>query len=67
MLFCIVVAIKDYANRTVFVNGSFINHFSKLSVDFRNVNLSPKPLDIFSIFLPQLQLGAATFHFAKSN
>ena len=45
-----VLAIERYANRNVSAKAGFVNYFSKLFVDFRKVDLSPKLLEKFSVF-----------------
>ena len=48
--FYIVLTIERYANRNVSVKVGFANHFSKLFVDFRKVDLSPKLLKKLLVF-----------------
>ena len=45
-----VLAIERYANRNVSAKAGFVNYFSKLSVDFRKLDLSPKLLEKFLVF-----------------
>ena len=62
-----VLAIERYANRNDSVKAGFVNYFSKLLVDFRKVDLSPKLLEkfwfSFGISLARLLI----FNFAKSD
>ena len=46
-----VLAIERYANRNVSVKAGFVNYFSKLFVDFRKLDLSPKLLETVLVFL----------------
>ena len=48
--FSIVLAIERYANRNGSIKAVFVNFFSKLFVDFRKLDLSPKLLEKFSVF-----------------
>ena len=49
-LFYKVLAIERYGDRNVSVKARFANYFSKLFVDFRTVDLSPKLLEKYLIF-----------------
>ena len=49
-LFCTVLAIERYANRNVSIKAGFVNYFSKVFVDFRKVDLSPKLLEKVLVF-----------------
>ena len=50
-LFYIVLAVERYANRNFPVKVGFANYFSRLFLDLRKLDLSPKLLETFLVFL----------------
>ena len=58
-----VLAIERYANRNVSVKAGFVNYFSKLFVDFRKLDLSPEPLEKFSVFFRYIVSWIVDLHF----
>ena len=62
-----VLAIERYANRNVSFKTGFVNYFSKLSVDFRKVALSPKLLEKFWFSFDISLASLLIYNFAKSD